>query len=587
MISSKRLKWMGFVILAVFFILIGRLAEIQLFTSESFSENHVNLVEESVNQRTQEVLIDDGRGRFVDRNLKPLSDKREPTLVLFPFVLETSWPMEQLSSMINVPVTKINDWLEEAKEPLILGEKQGVKLSEQDIKKINDMKVPGVFGIYKQIPLKDSIADHTIGLTSENEEYFRKKYPDKDLIPGKTKVGVTGLEEAYDEFLLPDTETKLLYHVDGNGHPLFGVNVKYLADSNPFYPVSIKTTIDADIQKTAESLLNSHSIESGGLVLLDAKTSELLALVSKPDLDLKNKNSQLNHMIQPSFPGSVFKTVIAAAAIENNLDHPSRTFNCDLNLYGEADDEKEAGALTFQESFAESCNYTFTTLANELLEKDKNAIEVYADKLGLIEPVGWQGEIYHYENFRQIPKERKGIIWLDEKEKRVPKAVAQTAIGQKDVRVSPLAIANMMATISRGGQKMQVKLVDSILYKNETTMHSFSSNQLDGEKIDKYTAEQLQKLLRHVVTDGKGTGRRFQTSLYSVAGKSGTAETGKKNQQGEKLYHKWFAGYFPVENPKYALAVVHMDTKSEEAATNGLYEDMVKELHAFDKKRPR
>lgn len=109
-------------------------------------------------------------------------------------------------------------------------------------------------------------------------------------------------------------------------------------------------------------------------------------------------------------------------------------------------------------------------------------------------------------------------------------------------------------------------------------MFSFSSNLLEGEKISPLTASKLQKQLRLVVTDPEGTGRRFQTSPYEVSGKSGTAQTGKKNEQGQTLYNKWFAGYFPSSKPKYALVVVEMDTTSAEAGTNASFYDMVAEI---------
>jgi cell division protein FtsI/penicillin-binding protein 2 len=136
----------------------------------------------------------------------------------------------------------------------------------------------------------------------------------------------------------------------------------------------------------------------------------------------------------------------------------------------------------------------------------------------------------------------------------------------------------MMATIARGGHKEQIRIVENILYKNGTNMFSFTSNLLEGEKISPLTASKLQKQLRLVVTDSEGTGRRFQSSPYEVSGKSGTAQTGKKNDQGQTLYNKWFAGYFPSSNPKYALVVVEMDTTSEESGTNAAFYDIVAEV---------
>ncbi|PAD66108.1 penicillin-binding protein [Bacillus sp. 7586-K] len=573
----------GAFIMAALFIILLRLADIQLINTESFSKKGINLVQESVNQRTQEVVIDDGRGRFVDRNGEPLKNQAEPSLVLFPFLKEIDWPVEKIAEIVNVPSTRLNNMLTSASEPIVLSTNEGIRLSSKELEKINQLEIPGVFGIYRQFPLEESIGEHIIGITGENAELLRKKYPDKKDLSYKTQIGITGLEKAFDEFLLPDAETKLLYHVDGDGNPLFGINVKYIADSNPFYPVTVETTLDKELQTMAEEVLNKQKVENGGLVLLDIETNNVLAMVSKPELNRSDNHSLTNYMLQPIFPGSVFKTVISAAAIEYGLDDATREFNCNLNLYGENDGGQDDGMLTFARSFAKSCNYTFTTLAEELMEKDASAIEETATKLGLIGPVGWTGEVFHYPQFKQFPEEKSGRVWGNDADKKVKRAIDQTAIGQKDVKVTPLGVVNMMSTIARGGQKKQVRIVENILYKNGTNMYSFSSNSIEGESISPYTASSLQKLLRLVVTDPEGTGRRFQTSPLEVSGKSGTAQTGKKNAKGETLYNKWFAGYFPSNSPKYALVVVEMDTTSAEAGTNAAFYDVVNEISKLDK----
>lgn len=585
MLQNKRFIFFGIMYLVVLTFFLYRLADIQLINTESFSKKGVNLVQESVNQRTQEVMIDDGRGRFVDRNGDPLQKQAEPSLVLFPFLKEAEWPSEDLSRIVGIPSNKLHELVSDTKEPIVLSSKDGVSLTAAELEKINELEIPGVFGIYQQTKLDETIGEHIIGIVGENAEALRAKYPDRTDLSYKTKIGVTGLEEAFDEFLLPDAETKLLYHVDGDGHPLFGINVKYIADSNPFYPVTVETTIDKEVQTMAEDVLEQQNIEKGGLVLLDIENNEVLAMASKPSLNRSDSNTLSNRMLQPLFPGSIFKTVISAAAIEYGLDDPTRQFNCSLNLHGEADGGQEDGQLTFERSFAKSCNYTFTTLARELMEKDQHVIEDTASKIGLIDPVGWTGEVFHYEKFKQFPDEKTGNIWSDEKDKNVPRAIDQTAIGQKDVKVTPLSIANMMATIARGGQKQQVKIVKNILYKNGTKMYSFTSNSLEGETISPMTAAKLQKLLRLVVTDSEGTGRRFQTSPMEVSGKSGTAQTGKSNEDDQTLYNKWFAGYFPSDQPKYALVVVEMDTTSAEAGTNAAFYDIVNEMSKIDERK--
>ncbi|WP_243290641.1 penicillin-binding transpeptidase domain-containing protein [Bacillus sp. FJAT-47783] len=573
----RRITFIAVVIVIANGLFIARLAQVQLIQTESFTKSKVNLIENSIAQRTQQVLIDDGRGKFLDRHGQPIGEKYVPTIVLFPFLKNYQWPIEKFQQIIPLSEWKIQKLLTEAKDPVLLTEDDGILIHNKTIEKVNDLNIPGVFGVYMERKISDDVAAHFIGLTSVDKRLVEEKYVVKENIPYLAKFGVTGLQKAFDEFLLAEEETKLLYHVDGLGRPLFGVNVKYIADSNPFYPISVNTTIDLTYQQMAEDIFNKYEVQKGGLILLDIETNEVLALVSKPDLNRNDQSTQYNYMYETMVPGSVFKTVIAAAALEENIVSENDMYNCDLNLYSEREKnpKKRLGTLTFEESFAQSCNYTFATLGKQLMEKDQNILEEYAKKLGLLHLVGWSGPVYHYDEFKQIPEEKAGSVWGKEKDKKVSKAIQQTSIGQLNVQVSPLAIVNMMATIARGGEKKAVKVASDLSYKNGTTMYHFDDQTLQSSAVSSYTAQQLQHLLREVVKSEKGTGRRFQTLPVDVAGKSGTAEI--KNEG--KIVHKWFAGYFPFQQPKYALVVVEMDTTSEKAQTNAIFYDMVQSMY--------
>lgn len=87
---------------------------------------------------------------------------------------------------------------------------------------------------------------------------------------------------------MPEGEAKLLYHVAGDGGPLFGIDVKYTAPANPYYPVAIQTTLDKDLQLLAEEILDKNGLKKGGIVLLDVESNDLLAMVSKPDINSSN-----------------------------------------------------------------------------------------------------------------------------------------------------------------------------------------------------------------------------------------------------------------------------------------------------------
>ncbi|ANB60576.1 peptidoglycan D,D-transpeptidase FtsI family protein [Anoxybacteroides amylolyticum] len=563
--------------------LIGRLAQLQLVSTESFSNQHINLIEASVAQRTQAMVVSDGRGTFVDKNGKPLTEQEIPVLVLFPFLKSMDWPIEKVANILHVSASALRLQLMKAKEPIVFSSgDEPFPLTEAQMNKINRLHLAGVVAVKKQYPIEHSYAAQLIGFTREDPQLLRVRYGERP-ISAQTKVGIHGLQKAFDEFLLPEGETRLLYHVDAEGGPLFGLDVKYSAPGNPFYPITVQTTLDRDLQEMTEKVLDEKGLEKGGAVLLDVATNSVLAIASRPAMDphdpYKNNGAE-NQMVLPQIPGSVFKTVIAAAAIEKGI--AKQMFECSRKIDGTPDTEHSYGQLSFAESFAVSCNNAFGTLGKQLVSQNKDIIEQYAEKLGLYPLVGWQGDVYHLTNFRQLPEEKSGAIWHDKSDKYVPLAVAQTAIGQKNVRVSPLAVANMMATIARGGEAKQVRVVSKMVYKNGTTFFTFPEQPLAQDPLSHATVRKMQELLRGVVTDARGTGRRFQTLPYAVAGKSGTAQTGKTNASGEPLINKWFAGYFPADSPKYVLVVVALDSTSERAVTNDVFYELVKRLYEWD-----
>ncbi|MGG6431127.1 peptidoglycan D,D-transpeptidase FtsI family protein [Anoxybacillus sp. D401a] len=558
--------------------LAGRLVQLQLVSTESF--HGVNLIEASVAQRTEQLVIDNGRGMFVARNGEPLTYEYIPTLVLFPFLKKMDWPIDQIATIVSIPKETIKQQLETAKGPIILHDgQQPIQLQPWQMERINDLRIPGVIAVHKQYDLKQKYAQHVIGLLGENEKLLKERYGDRKLSQ-KTKIGVSGLQSSFDEFLIPDGETKLLYHVDARGEPLFGMDVKYTEQANPFYPITVQTTIDRTLQQRVEQIVAQHGMEKGAVVLLDVKTNDVLALASAPAIDERNPykdGAMENKALLPQVPGSVFKVVVAAAALEHGLIH-GQTFNCDQKINGEPE-EKKRGMRTFEDSFAISCNRTFGELGKQLIAIDKNVFETYAQKLGLLPRVGWEGDVYHFSSFRPLHEEKKGNIWGDERDKHIPLAVAQTSIGQKDVRVSPLAVANMMATIARGGEAKQVRIVQKMMYKDGTTFFAFDEKRLTMDSLRKETIDQLHELLQLVVTHREGTGRSFQSLPYAVAGKSGTAQTGKND-----VVNKWFAGYFPADRPKYALVVVQLETTSSAAVTNSVFADIVRATYELEQK---
>lgn len=564
-------------------LLMFRLAQLQLLDTESFSKHDINLIEASVKQRSQEMVVDNGRGNFLDRTGEPLSYETASVLVLFPFLKKMDWQADQVARIVGVSEYDLKNAVDRSKEPFAFGDPKPLSLNRSKMEAINELEIPGVFAVERKYTLSKTPAAQLLGIIGENEGLLKSRYGEKDFFP-RTLIGLSGLEKSFDEFLVAEGKSRLVYHVDGEGAPLFGINVKYIEPANPFYPINLQTSIDKELQEIVEKTVDNHGIKKGGIVLLDIETNSVLSMVSRPEINkaapFDDKGIE-NMMVKQHIPGSVFKTVVATAAIDSGLDDPSRMFDCSKKINGEPDLKYDHGMLNFNDSFARSCNRTFGEVARELQEKDPTILERYAEMLSITGGVGWRGDIFHLENFHQLQDEEKGRVFVSDDARKDRNFSALSGIGQHEVRTSPLAVANMMATIARGGEKDMVRAVLSIQYQNGTKMTEFSKEKLEGNRISSFTAMKLQTLLREVVLDEHGTGRWFKDLPYAVAGKSGTAETGIFAEK-KQLHNKWFAGYFPYENPKYALVAVNLGVPEEEGGVNLLFADIVKAVYNYN-----
>ncbi len=584
MTVRNRIIWvLGFMML-VMLVFIVRLAYVQLIATHHLTKYDVDLVEESIKQRTKKFVLHSGRGYFTDRHGQPLHMAYYPSLILFPYLKEQAWRVEKVADILQIDSDKLLSAVRNAAEPFIFEDNEDRrKLTVSEMNKINDLKIPGVYAHYVQERTENN-APHLVGVVGQNAEELKRRYRaqvENGTISVHSELGVSGLERSLDPFLISQGSSELIYFVDNLGRPLFGYDVRYFAPADPYHPTEVVTTIDKGIQSFVTEVLREEGLTHGGAVLLDVKTNDLLSLVSLPTFNIHFPfdDGAKNHMVSAYTPGSIFKIVVAAAAIEQNLITKFDLFDCNKNLYGDKEEPRMLGLLSFQESFAQSCNYTFTQLAAELVKNDNQILQSYAMKLGLLDKVGWSGKIYRLEDVTHFPEEEVGTIIVQNDDLGDPYAIAQTAIGQKNVRLTPLAVANMLATIARGGEKRQIRSVSKIMYENGTTVVEFPQNSLGKEnQLSTYTTIRLQELLRSVVKHEKGTAHSFLgSSPYPIAGKTGTAQKGENNQ----LSH-WFAGYFPANDPRYVLVVMDLDHHSGNYKTLKAYQKIVSYLYKLD-----
>ena len=192
-----------------------RLAEIQLFFTESFSKLDINLIQESVKQRTEEVVISDGRGEFLDRNGQALLTKEQPAVILFPFLQYDLPRLQQTASILEMEEDELKT-VNRNEKPLILKD----DITKKKLKDINDMKYSGVYGVYMKETKR--LALHTLGFTSENPELLRKRYPDKKSFPYVLKSAHLGWKAPLTNFYYP-SKTQNCYIMWTEGETLCSV----------------------------------------------------------------------------------------------------------------------------------------------------------------------------------------------------------------------------------------------------------------------------------------------------------------------------------------------------------------------------
>lgn len=321
---------------------------------------------------------------------------------------------------------------------------------------------------------------------------------------------------------------------------------------------SLELTINPRVQQAADEALGD---QRGAVVALDPRTGAVLAMVSHPDFDptplvshdpatekkaWDSLNSDparplVNRAIGGNLypPGSVFKIVTAAAAIEDGrwsedssipgpavLDLPQTDVglpNSHPGACGPGD------KVTLAVAMQDSCNTAFGWLGMEL---GGDAVREQAGKFGFGEDL----DIPMSVTPSTVPEELS------------PPQEAQVGIGQYDVRVTPMQVAMVTAAVANDGVVMKPHLVQSVLGSDLSKIDETKPEQL-SRAMEPETSDQLTDMMKLVVEQGTGT--QGAVPGYSVAGKTGTAE-----HADDEAPHAWFTAFAPADNPQIAVAVV-------------------------------
>ncbi|OUM90925.1 MAG: hypothetical protein BAA01_00400 [Bacillus thermozeamaize] len=554
-------------------VLLYRLYLIQIGEREHFGPYRVNLAEAARRQQEKVLIAAPLRGAIVDRQDHSLLGEPQKGALVFPdaFLSAQAEDWRKAAAILQWPLADLRVAVEELDSPGLLrfpGNGRLVYLTDEQARLLAPMRRRGIAVVSLPGRYGDGmIAKHVIGFVSQDPKRVQALYAkelEKGLISLAAPVGQAGLERAFEPFLQDLTGTsmaRVVYTIDGRGQPLFGGRLGLEEVANGDSPPTVRTTLYGRLQRTVEQALDEAKVEKGAAVVLDVRNGDILAMASRPDFDPRAVDPQSaswnNYAVKQTVPGSIFKVVVAAAALEEGLVAEDTPFVCpgELEKYHFSCWKKEGhGKLTFAEGFAQSCNIVFAQLA---LQLGGDKLAHYAKELGLLQPVGWRGELFRMGTFAQIDGEEPGQLFSAATPRTDGGVLVQTAIGQRDVQMTPLQAAHLMATIANDGRAMAPRLVQSLLYHNGQTMAEFKIQAKPDKPLSGETIRCLQRLLRKVVEEG--TGRPLQAARWPLAGKSGTGEYVKG-----KTDNQWFIGYGPADEPRVAVAVVSMDTPADE-----------------------
>ncbi|MGN7453283.1 peptidoglycan D,D-transpeptidase FtsI family protein [Paenibacillus pasadenensis] len=577
--SASRMKTAAALIAALLLVALLRLGWVMLWPwSPASSARHATASETAVRQRSHRLLLDAGRGDFVDRSGLPLTGFAYEALAIFPHPSGqprgSGRDMAELARVLQAGSEELWQELERRKEPgFWMDAKSGLplRLSPRQRTELAGLKLEGVAILpYRARRDPSSAAVQAIGYVSENPERIAAAYG-KRLAAGKASLrdatGGGGLELSLDGLLRGTGPAYASYMTDAAGLPLKGLGLTVERPANPRYPLQVRTTLSLPLQVELQRYAGEAGLKKGAVVVLDVRNSDILAMVSKPDMELPARGEAFfdgaaNRAVRAYAPGSIFKLVTEAAALEAGAAEPGEEFYCG-GEYGHHGlscwKEGGHGRLTLEQGLAQSCNIVFAALA-ERLRPDELAAA--ADKLGLGRRIGWHLEAGRREGalsgpLRLIGEEEAGTVfgaaspWSRLELLRSGK-LARSGIGQEDVRMTPLQAANLAATIVNGGRVAEPALVKEIDFADGqrlAALRSHASPSAHGQ-ISPRTAAMLRRGMEQVVASG--TGRGLHRAAWPLAGKSGTAESGRPGAGNSQ----WFIGYGPADHPRYAVAVL-------------------------------
>lgn len=527
-------KWLRFRIVTVlvfflvlFIALISRAFQIQVLSGKLLK----TLAER---QHIKTLQIEPERGIIFDRNGEKLAASTMVSSVFAdPSKINNSAEVaEVLAPILNIDKETITRKLSGSKNFCWLAR----KIPPDQASRIEALNIDNVFLIKepKRFYPNGELAGRLIGFV------------------GLDYTGLEGLELKYDNYLKATPE-KLIWARDARGNRLYPRIEKPVVQQEEGYNLIL--TIDGRIQHIVESNLQeaitAKGAKGGFVVVMDPKTGEILALADQPGFD-PNKFSSYNlgkgknKVITDCFdPGSTFKPFLAAGALEEGIVKETDRFNCENGTYVISDrtfheaNKKRYGSLTFHDVLKYSSNIGCVKIS-EKLKKEK--FYHYIKQFGFGSKTGID-----------LPGEVSGLLRPQQNWTRVD--TSTIAFGQ-GVSVTAIQLITALSAIANDGMLMKPHIVRAVVNKQGQIIEKVTPTSV-RQVVSPKTAKRLTAILKDVVGDDDGTGKKAQIPNVAVAGKTGTSQKfdfSRRVYSSERVRTS-FMGFFPAEDPQVAILV--------------------------------
>lgn len=534
LLVRKRIWLMTLVLTGLFLLAAARIAV--LTTSEAAS-----LTERGIRQWTKAGIVTARRGTITDRKGRTLAISATAYIVTADprLVSNTEKFLDSIEPVLNINKEAARKRLQDKTKGSIILKRQ---VSRETVDALRQLR-------------SDAPEDSGLKALSFDEDICRY-YPYGALLSqvlGLTTVdseGQSGLESRYED-VLRGTEGSYLRQVDARNRQLDGTEGWYIPSQQG---CGLVLTIDAEIQEMVEKAMREcievNQAQSVICLVSDVKTGAILAMCMNPCYDPndppRNDAETLTELMRLTAisdvyePGSTFKILTAASALDSGVTTPQDSFYCSAKITVDGDTircwGRPHGAETMADGLKNSCNPVFVELA---LRMGTDTFYRYLTAFGLGKKTGID-----------LPGESPGILITSRNVKRVD--LARIGFGQS-VALTPIQMMMAANSVINGGKLMKPYIVSEIQTPDGETLERFHPTVM-AAPIRPETSDTMRLLLERVVSEGGG--KNAAIAGYRIGGKTGTAQVYKNGRVVRDTHIGSFYGFAPVNDPQVSILVI-------------------------------